>query len=547
MAGIAGRPRPTGARVGVAAPIQTDGDRADAGAPAETQGSAAPAPDTSVQPGAAAKQAVMLIHGMGEQIPMDTIRGFVAAVWEDDPVVTENGLPNPAKTWSKPDARTGSLELRRITTRESRATATHPDGVRSDFYELYWADLTAGSTWDQLVGWVWYLLLRLDVPRDVRAAWVLLWLLTLGTLAIGGLGLVPAATWAAYMPTWLPQKAMIAIFAAAGTALHQLATRSFGRVVRYTRAQPDNIASRANVRARGLALLRALHDGSYDRIVVVGHSLGAILAYDLVSYLWAEMPQARTVTCGTDAFDALRSVEDAAARLDAETSGDRPADDTALSAYRSAQVALRRALGDGARTPSARWLVSDLVTFGAPLSHAEFLLAAGRADLAARQRSRELPTAPPYREELDPAVRADAVRVALLPPDADAGRSRLASFPEHVGGDRWTLHHAAPFAAVRWTNVFDPVRAVVMGDLIGGPVTSSFGPAVTDVDLSRRDRPSRRFTHTRYWALDQTPARLAAFREAVNLLDADDPRLGETYGLRSAAERRARRSGERHG
>ena len=211
--------------------------------------SAATPSDISIQRGAATKQAILLIHAMGEQIPMDTIRGFVAAAWEDDPIVTANGLPSPAKTWSKPDARTGSLELRRLTTRESKSTEARPNGVRSDFYELYWADLTAGSTWNQFVGWVWYLLLRLDVPRDVRAAWLLLWILTLATLAIGGLGFVPAATWAAHMPAWLPQKAMIAVFAAAGAALHQLATRSFGRVVRYTRAQPDNIASRANVRA----------------------------------------------------------------------------------------------------------------------------------------------------------------------------------------------------------------------------------------------------------------------------------------------------------
>jgi hypothetical protein len=47
---------------------------------------------------------------MGEQMPMDTIKGFVRAVWETDTVITANGLPNPAEVWSKPDVRTGSLE-----------------------------------------------------------------------------------------------------------------------------------------------------------------------------------------------------------------------------------------------------------------------------------------------------------------------------------------------------------------------------------------------------------------------------------------------------
>src|SRR5712671_5413265 len=96
------------------------------------------------------KQAVVVIHGMGEQKPMDTIRGFVRAVWETDSAVTANGLQNPAEVWNKPDIRTGSLELRRITTRQSVPSEAFPPGVRSDFYELYWADLSAGSTWEQV-------------------------------------------------------------------------------------------------------------------------------------------------------------------------------------------------------------------------------------------------------------------------------------------------------------------------------------------------------------------------------------------------------------
>src|SRR5262245_14172248 len=86
-------------------------------------------------------QAVVVIHGMGEQRPMDTIKAFVKAVWETDAVITANDLPHPSQVWSKPDVRTGSLELRRITTRESIPSASFPRRVRTDFYELYWADL----------------------------------------------------------------------------------------------------------------------------------------------------------------------------------------------------------------------------------------------------------------------------------------------------------------------------------------------------------------------------------------------------------------------
>jgi hypothetical protein len=123
------------------------------------------------------KQAVVMIHGMGEQKPMDTIKSFVHAVWETDVEIAHNQHPNPTETWSKPDLRTGSLELRRITTRESVRTQTFTTGVRTDFYELYWADLLEGSTWSHISAWVSGLLCRnpfTRVPRPVRLAWVLL-------------------------------------------------------------------------------------------------------------------------------------------------------------------------------------------------------------------------------------------------------------------------------------------------------------------------------------------------------------------------------------
>src|SRR5262245_48063526 len=66
----------------------------------------------------------------GQASRRDTIKAFVRAVWETDTVITANKLPHPSQVWSKPDLRTGSLELRRITTRESISSAAFPHGVR---------------------------------------------------------------------------------------------------------------------------------------------------------------------------------------------------------------------------------------------------------------------------------------------------------------------------------------------------------------------------------------------------------------------------------
>jgi hypothetical protein len=464
-------------------------------------------------------QAVVVIHGMGEQIPMDTIKGFVDAVWQTDDSITPYGFPQPTEVWSKPDVRTGSLELRRITTRESIPSAPEfPAGVRTDFYELYWADLTGGATWWSLSSWARGLLFRPlgRVPPGVRPAWLVLWLGSLIIVALAVLAALPTSLWKA------PSFGLLVTAAVAITALvHRMGTSTFGRVVRYTRADPDNIAARAAVRDRGLKLLRTLHEGPhYKRIIVVAHSLGTMLAHDLLSYFWAERDAARTVAEETPEFAALCTLEHAAAQLE-----QAPSDPTRLKTYLVAQREFRRQLA-GRPAPAApnqrdpRWLISDLITFGSPLTHAEFLIAADRADLEVRKTARELPQSPPFREFLDPNVlkRAEATRAMPIANPAD--QTRLISYPVVNATGTWMLHHAAPFAAARWTNVYDPATLVFFGDVIGGPLAPVFGPAIIDINLKqlRGGRQSWTFTHTKYWALDEA-SRIAACRRAVNLLD----------------------------
>jgi hypothetical protein len=466
------------------------------------------------KPEAGGRQAVVLIHGMGEQIPMETLKGFVQTIWktDDDVVFTDARGKRYDGIWSKPDVRTGSLELRRFTTQRSRNSQAFPHGARTDFYELYWADLTAGSTWEQFTGWVRGLLLRTwsNTPKDVRLAWLALWGLSLLFLLLGLVGLVPDAQWRGWFPD-IPQKWALAAAAAIPVALQMFARKTFGRVVRYTRADPDNIAARAAVRDRGLKLLRALHaNDDYVRVVVVGHSLGTILAYDLVSYFWAEQASARCIKTGTTAFDALEKVEATSAGLSANEG-----DAARRAAFVAAQAGLRRELvkrsGKGA-APDARWLISDLVTLGSPLTHAEFLLAKDKADLRKRQDERETPTSPPEREALFVSASKKAGSVGLT------CATHIVYQPDPEDSpDLWSLHHAAPFAVVRWTNVYDPARLVVMGDQISGPLRGAFGPGVVDIDLSTKGKLAG-FTHTRYWDPD-TGERLKAVRRAVNLLD----------------------------
>jgi hypothetical protein len=472
------------------------------------------------------KQAVVMIHGMGEQKPMDTIKGFVEAVWETDTDITRNTHPNPTETWSKPDLRTGSYELRRITTRESIATPSFTKGVRTDFYELYWADLLEGSTWSHIKDWISELLFRdpfSRVPRKVMLAWLLLWLISIAVVVIGIAAALPKDATLFGQRLWdtAPLRPLASVEAwhfallAAVYAfiIHKFVQPYFGDVVRYTRATPVNIAARKNARERGLALLTALHEAEYERIIIVAHSLGTILAYDLISYFWATRPQAYTVQEGTAEFAALCAIEEAARDL-AEGGTD-------VTAYRAAQTKLCRMLRrrsrptDGTRDP--RWLITDFVTVGSPLTHAEFLLANSPEDLDRRREGREFPTNPPIREQLDDEVRK-AAKAAGLPVSGE--HPRLMSF--RFAG-KWQLHHAAPFAVVRWTNIHDPADLVFLGDVISGPAAPAFGRAIEDIDLRALRGQSLRFTHTDYWRMRgrDVPKHIAALRKALDLAGKD--------------------------
>jgi hypothetical protein len=474
------------------------------------------------------KQAIVMIHGMGEQIPMDTLKSFVRTVWETDTAICRDDLPYPKQVWSKPDARTGSLELRRITTRESiNSPPEFPKGVRTDFYELYWADLTAGSTWGMFRSWFIGLLWRWpsEVPAAVRPAWWLLWLSALFVAVLSVIPFVPEGVWdILYLPGVADWHWFVVVVATGLTAwLHSKATRYFGRVVRYTRAYPENIAARQAVRKRGLALLTALHDGSYQRVVIVAHSLGTILALDLLSYFWAQRAAARQIKEGTPEFQALCKLEGVATQM-----VDRKnTDPNWLKQYFDAQRALHKA------SLQAKWLISDLVTLGSPLTHAAFLLASNDTDLRDRFAARELPESPPFRETLDPKNLQRAQGTNELPIAAVANESRLMSFPDpKPESDVWYLHHAAPFAVVRWTNIYDPARFIFCGDVISGPLADVFGPAIKDVDLRKlRGAQSWRFTHTDYWTntekpqdgtVANVPPHIKALRAAVNLLDKPD-------------------------
>ena len=110
--------------------------------------------DSTAATGAHKRTAVLVVHGMGSQRPLDTVRGIVDAVWlEGDK--TARGL---RRIWTHPE-RSGvdDIDLPVITT--NFIPDTHR---RTDFHELYWAHLMS----------------------ETRAVAVLLWLFELARVSL---------------------------------------------------------------------------------------------------------------------------------------------------------------------------------------------------------------------------------------------------------------------------------------------------------------------------------------------------------------------------
>ncbi len=284
------------------------------------------------------KIAVVVIHGMGEQKPMQTLRGFVETAWQRDARLFSGLKPKndhkPWDVWSKPDYVSGSAELRRITTARARDPQGAPGSrkQRTDFFELHWADLTADTNWGDFTQWLRALLLRNplrgDVPARVLVVWLLLWLLvaaigvsaasTVWIGAVKALGRDPLGGSAlGNLLSWGGWAGLTAALAAVGMAVKSFLTTYFGDVARYVSAAPRNIKVRHEARQRGLKLLNELAaTGAYERIVVVGHSLGSVLAHDLVMLAWSEAARAiPVIKAGSPLHQALRTCELAADRL----------------------------------------------------------------------------------------------------------------------------------------------------------------------------------------------------------------------------------------
>jgi hypothetical protein len=442
------------------------------------------------------RQAVIVVHGIGEQRPGQVLRGFVDAVFPQS---------SGQVRYVKPDYISPLFETRTISV-PGNQSARRPT---TDVYELYWAHLIRDTTPGQVYGWMLRLFLSphrripATLRRHVYAVRVIVIAVTLlvGLLiatgrsaawsvgiAAGALAFVPGLVWASWR---LARNSLLLAYA--------------GDAARYLEPRPGNIKHRQEIREAGVDLLEALHDsGRYERIVVYGHSLGSVIAYDILSRAWTRLSRKRRNDAGTAQALSSRALID----LEDVLNPRRGTTPTKLATVRSLQHAAWREH----RRNGFTWLVSDFVTAGSPLAHARWLLNLDkRVSFDDLVKERTFPVCPPVTECI---------------PTPTPGRLRRSftfthAYPDpHFVARRRSLqvpHHSGLFALTRWTNLYFPFSGVSKGDPVGGPLGDTFGHWVCDVPLEHPGGGIGGLAHTLYVAPQGNGCHLQRLRESLGL------------------------------
>jgi hypothetical protein len=436
------------------------------------------------------RQAIVFVHGMGEQRPLQALNQFITAALERDPQRDED-----RQFYSRPDTVTDSYESRVYLAPRAPKNSEPEIRAQTDFYEYHWAHLMQGNRLDDMWPTFRRMMLRLPnkVPSGLRVLWGAFWLalaavgfflwrgdikLNLEELGVGGLiraligggitGIALTYLFARLLPGWI--------------------TTSFVDVVRYLDTSPRSYEVRREIRKGMVELLVKLHQAKiyrqprYQRIIVVAHSLGAFIAYDGISYLWSHLDElVPAKRRGEGAPDGLHELEGLASDLPDQTfttQNPHLGDDKVLP-YQEAQ----RRLWLGIRAQGNPWVITDFVSLGTPMYFTDRLFTRNAKEFAKLIRRGELPTCPPQPEG-DPNDDGHATRLWF-------------SWPHH---GRQELDHKAAFAVVRWTNMWFPARWGFFGDWFGERLAPLFGNGIRDIELNGNGLRARApgYAHAQY-------------------------------------------------
>lgn len=450
---------------------------------------------------------VVIIHGMGEQLPMETLRSFIENLLPSD------RLKVPIRFYNKPDVTSGKTDLRRLVVPGRR------ERPMTDFVEYYWAPEFDEGRLLAFAGWLARNLVRIPIEgRKVgwkartRGTRILLnWLRLIAALV-----LISAAVFfllREQIEGWEWFGLLSAVAAIAWFGLSWILKRYLTDVSRYFSPSSRDISARNAIRAGGIQLLSRLHEsGKYSRIIVVGHSLGSVIGYDILRLSWEQFrrrPEGSVGEIGLSGQTTLATFDDEAESILSTRGRD--------GQVRASQFQeLQTRLAQENRRAGIPWLVTDFVTLGSPLAHAEALYRDKRYPFETRKAELEFPACPPIRtKEGEPKDTSFYVAGPRQNPETN--------YRAGTGG--------AVFGPTRWTNLYFPSSWLLSGDPAGGPLSGDdlFGMGIKDIPVRlsysgwsavwRHHVPF--YSHTAYWKGDR-----AVIDRKRSIREADDARTG---------------------
>jgi hypothetical protein len=231
------------------------------------------------------RTAVVIVHGMGQQRPLDTLKKFVCTALK--PV---GGGWN--YYYSRPTEVTDSYEARRYIARRVNGPNGTVEQWPAEIFEYHWSYLMTGNKLADLLPQTFRLMVRRarNVPPQLLGAWRLAWFLLVAALAAATSVFVYRDAISPRLLAFAGSAAALTVIGVAWRVLSGVIAGSFVDVVRYLDTAPRSYEARRMIRGGMTDLLRRLHeDDAYGRIVVVAHSLGGFIAYDGMTSLWDEV------------------------------------------------------------------------------------------------------------------------------------------------------------------------------------------------------------------------------------------------------------------
>jgi hypothetical protein len=266
-----------------------------------------------------------------------------------------------------------------------------------------------------------------------------------------------------------------------------------GDAARYLNPLPDNIEQRNKIRKEGIGLLLSLHNSrKYNRIIIVGHSLGSVIGYDLIRHYWATMKPPEKFS-GKKQSELKKFTSEVQNLLNLN---DKSIDER-VEVFQQAQHRLWRET----RSIGIKWLITDFITLGSPLAHASMLLAHSLDDFEQKKKECEYPTCPPYNSSEEDFFynfnfyNNETPRTIRMP------------------------NHSSPFSCTRWSNLYFPHRKFFVGDPIAGPVRPGFGPGIKDIPVGLKGIKNSWLSHINYWSEDgENSIRTGRYKNPLEML-----------------------------